>query len=75
MASELIYLCDPAKNAKCRKRSCATGPEPWQNCRLTRDIESARTDRDGIPMIYGLIFEGGVKGERNADAVSEKDGV
>lgn len=63
MASELIYYCDPEKNTKCAKRSCFSGSAPWQSCRFTRDIESAQTDRNGIPMIYGIKFEGGIEND------------
>lgn len=59
MASELFYYCDPDKNTKCRKRNCFKGDNPWRNCKFTRHIECAQTDRDGIPLIYGLKFEGG----------------
>ena len=64
MAAELIYYCDPEKNTKCKKHSCFSGSASWQSCRLTRDIESAKTDRDGIPMIYGIKFEGGLKNDK-----------
>ena len=73
MASELIYYCDPEKNTKCKKRSCFSGSARWQSCRYTRDIESAQTDQNGIPMIYGLKFEGGVESERQADGPDQGD--
>ena len=73
MASELIYYCDPEKNTKCKKRSCFSGSARWQSCRFTRDIECAQTDRDGIPLIYGLKFEGGVESERQADGPAPGD--
>lgn len=73
MASELFYYCDPEKNTKCRKRNCFKGDNPWRNCKFTRHIESAQTDRDGIPMIYGLKFEGGVESERQADGPDQGD--
>lgn len=73
MPSELFYYCDPEKNTKCRKRNCFKGDNPWRNCKFTRHIECAQTDRDGIPLIYGLKFEGGVESERQADGTAPGD--
>lgn len=54
MASELFYVCDPAKNRACRKTKCK---EKGGGCEITRKQEAARTDRHGFPVIYGIRIE------------------
>lgn len=73
MASELFYYCDPDRNTECKKRSCHIREKPWARCELTRNQEFAKLTKDGIPMIYGLKFEGGVESERQADGPAPGD--
>lgn len=40
-----LYLCDPAKNAKCQKTACQ------KSCKLTTNKEFAKLDADGKPII------------------------
>ena len=65
MASELYFYCDPDRNTECKKRNCHILKKPWARCEITRNQEFARLTKDGIPMIYGLKFEGGVEDDES----------
>lgn len=65
MASELFYYCDPDRNTECKKRICHIREKPWARCELTRNQDFAKTDQNGIPLIYGLKFEGGIKDDES----------
>lgn len=45
-----VYLCDPEKNTKCKKTSCAYKDAAFP-CHLTQEKEFARTDENGNPII------------------------
>ena len=53
------YLCDPAKNEACRKRSChwlRVTPMPrGHGCMITTCREFARTDEDGQPVRVNIL--------------------
>ena len=49
-----LYLCDPEKNTECRKTSCCylLTREEGGVCEATFRRAFARTDGNGVPMVY-----------------------
>lgn len=55
-----IYICDPDKNKKCNKTSCKfLNPcNPLIGvCRSTSDVNCARTDEEGKPIIDYIYIQ------------------
>lgn len=55
MSSEAtLYWCDPEKNTECRKSGCRYVLRPCEGgvCEATFRRAFARTDENGMPMIY-----------------------
>lgn len=46
---KFFYICDPKKNMDCGKTSCYLNGE---GCRLTTDVNCAKTDTKGCPLGY-----------------------
>ena len=53
-AKATLYWCDPEKNTECRKTGCRylLTPEEGGVCEATFRRAFARTDPDGVPMVY-----------------------
>lgn len=49
-----LYWCDPEKNTECRKSSCKYLLTPGEGgvCEATFRRAFARTDGNGVPMVY-----------------------
>lgn len=43
-----FYVCDPSKNRTCTKNTCQV------RCKLTPDVEFAKLDEDGKPIV-GIV--------------------
>lgn len=58
----ILYYCDPEKHTECSKRSCAYVPTKEEGgiCCATFRRAFARTDENGVPMIYKIIKNGRV---------------
>ena len=50
----VMYYCDPEKNTECRKTACAHCLTITEGgvCFITMKRECARTDANGVPVIY-----------------------
>ena len=46
---KILYECDPEKNTACRKRMCVFLTGFKNGCHRTKNIEYARTNKDGLP--------------------------
>lgn len=66
-----LYWCDPEKNAACRKMSCRYVLRKCEGgvCEATFRRAYARTDENGVPMVYEKQKEWQ---ERKADALARR---